>query len=533
MTETLASLLRRDGAKIGGIVLVALVLRLPYVGWGLPSETHDLNSYHPDENGVLRALSNMDPSNWDFDTKTYYWGTAYFYLCGAVFKVLQITGLLELVSDKGYYLDHLDELDRLYLAGRIFSLSVALLSVPLIYYVGTRISNRTAGLWSAALLATLPVHADRSALMLSDGTGAFFLLLALGFFFGAATPKQYLAAGLFFGLACASKYHFGLTGVYFVCYLVKPWQWRRSLWFGLGAVTGFMVGCPYLVPNLPTLLEWLGSAAHNVSSGHVAIFGEYRSALLCVLNMFAFAGGAFFLTAVAIAIHVLARWQKDRLWLVLPFALFTVLMTLSQTRLSHYFLPAVPFAILLVADWCVPRAERGRAVLWAVVILGFLQSWSFAELVWRKDTRTRLSDYLVQHLPRDTRIGVTHNRYFYTPPILMEKESYYHVEVYGDNFRAYNLAKLQAQKPSCFVLSEFEWREPTQHPDRAPDRKEFLDYVMLSGEYLLATEIQTSPSILGLKLPRMVPPWNERAFYPTMRLYRQKMPSPGIPGDEN
>src|SRR2546426_546500 len=122
-------------------MLIAFILRIAYIGWGLPSETHDLNSYHPDENGVLIALSNIRPAKWDFDTKTYYWGTAYFYMVGATLKTLQVVGLLELAPDRSYYLAHLEKLDRLYLTGRILSLTLALLSIPLMYCVGRRLCN--------------------------------------------------------------------------------------------------------------------------------------------------------------------------------------------------------------------------------------------------------------------------------------------------------------------------------------------------------------------------------------------------------
>ena len=511
---------RADLWKVALAVVVALVLRIAYVGWGLPSETHDLNSYHPDENGVLIALSNMNPSKGDFDTKTYYWGTAYFYMCGALFKALQLVGVLQLVSNKTYYLDHLDQLDRMYLAGRILSLTLAVMSVPLIYYVGKRLFNPRTGIFAAALLAVLPIHVMRSPLMLPDGTGVFFLLLSLCCFVDAKNRKWFAIAGLFFGLACASKYHFFLTILFFACVWVRDRKWPDAIAFASGAVVGFIVGCPYLFPNLPVLLGFIGKVAHGVSAGHGAILGEYRSQLLCALNMFLFAGGAFFLIASAISVDTIARWQKDRFCLLLPFVLFTGLMGFSQTRLSYYMLPGVTFGVLLVAEWCQQNAKRGSIVIGGVVALSFLQSWSFAEPAWRTDTRTQMSNYLKEHIPAGTRIGVTHNKYFYTPPILMEKESYFQVEIFGDNFRDYNLDKLKRQKPPYFVLSEFEWHEPSVHPERAPERKAFIDAIMNSGEYALEKEGRASPSILGLELPRITPPWNERVLYPTMRLYR-------------
>ncbi len=522
------------------ILLVGLGLRASLLFWGLPSETMDVNSYHPDECGVLIAIQNMHPEKGDFDTKTYYWGTLYFYITAVALKFGQILGWIHLVPGKDFYLKHLHEMDKMYIVGRLISIAASMLSVFLMYLVGRRFLGNKEGLLCAGLLSVMPNYVLRSSLMLPEATGVCLLLFALWSLGGLDSKKglrHLVYSGIFLGLAAATKYHFALTFIFFAPLI---FYWARSgllptalpktfLLFFLAAIAGFAIVSPYTIINIDKLIYWLRNFGHYMGGSHWIIVGEYGSSLLCVLNMFLFGGAAFFaLAAWAVVLSILRRETKSRILAVVPL-FFLLLLSVSKTRLCYYFLPALPFSCLLMVHSfsCRSRVNlypvrkflsNGVYVPGIVIALSLLQSLSFVEVSLQKDTRTQASEYLIQNVREGSSIGVTHNKYNYTPPILHDAVSYFDVRVFGRNFTGYDLDKLKRSMPERFVLSEFEFREFDVHPERFPTQKEFIDFVR--GNYKLEKRFRKSPSILGLKLPRLMPPWDERNYYPTVDIYK-------------
>ena len=85
------------------IILLGLLLRLPGINWGLPNEDHP-NGYHPDEPGILYAISNMDPAKLDFNPNWFVYPTFYIYLVALSLGVSALIGVVSLSPELSFYL---------------------------------------------------------------------------------------------------------------------------------------------------------------------------------------------------------------------------------------------------------------------------------------------------------------------------------------------------------------------------------------------------------------------------------------------
>lgn len=161
-----------------------------------------LCSNDPDENTVFIALANFSPSRLDFNPHLYFYGGGYLYPLAAALKAASYTGLLHLVGDLKYYYKNVDEMGRMYIAGRSFGAVMGTLGILMLVLFEFRLSGSV--FWSAAL------------------AGACFLSPVIVTMSKALKPHYYV---IFFAVSCLLLTHrFFLTkerkflmGAMFLC----------------------------------------------------------------------------------------------------------------------------------------------------------------------------------------------------------------------------------------------------------------------------------------------------------------------------
>jgi hypothetical protein len=139
-----------------------------------------LYSYQPDEMITFRALADIHPSEMQFDPRLYQYGGLWIYPIGGILQAGWFAGLLNVTSDRGYYLDHPDEFAKFYIVARAYSALWGLIGMLAIFSLVRKV---TSGYWMASLAAILficmPVVIDLAHEAKPHLAGASLLLLTV------------------------------------------------------------------------------------------------------------------------------------------------------------------------------------------------------------------------------------------------------------------------------------------------------------------------------------------------------------------
>ncbi len=107
-----------------------------------------LYTFQPDEMITMMALAGMRPSQLQLDPRLYQYGGLFIYPVGALIKLCDLVGLIDVRSDTAYYLDHPDEFGKFYIVARAYSAAWGLIGVLLVYVIARRLTQQSAILHS-------------------------------------------------------------------------------------------------------------------------------------------------------------------------------------------------------------------------------------------------------------------------------------------------------------------------------------------------------------------------------------------------
>lgn len=399
-------------AAVGGLLLVALGLRLWGVKTGLPF------IYNADENAhfVPRAIGMFGHSlNPDYFINP----PAYTYLLHVVFA-LRWGG--QGVQD-AYAADPGD----VFVLARVAAAVLGTLAVGLLYVAGARLfEDRRVGLIAAALLAVAFLPVFYSHFALNDVPTLAPLCLALVGIAGVlrrGTAADYAIAGAGIGLACATKY---TAGIVVVCLLAaaaasggpadRGDRIRRLLLAGVAALLAFLIANPYALLDFGSFKDGLTeqSSTSNDGGGKLGLTDE--NGLRYYLGSLTW-GFGWLPAAAALggAVGLALRDRRRALVLVPALVLFVLFMGTQDRFFARWLLPVFPLLCLLaawaavaLADLAGPRARRIVAVGLGVALCaqGLVLSVHNDVVLARADTRTLARRWLVANVPAGSKVVV-------------------------------------------------------------------------------------------------------------------------------
>jgi hypothetical protein len=424
---------------LGGVLVVALALRLWGITWQLPDAL-----YQDEMKYVQRAWDSLQEAE---DRAVDFRNPWLFrHAMELEYRLLALPGQTEPGGTPGT--------DRSLLGPRILlaRLTVALLgfgSVALLYAVGRRMLGPAAGLLAAALLAVNLLHVQLSHLGINDVPAGFFMVAALlpaAELLERPNARGFLLAGLLGGLAAATKYNFGIVlAVPLVVCALQVLQlrqprsfppepdrkeaggWRACppvgtrrlilvgpLLLGLGALVGFVIGMPEAIWSFPDVRDgmirqaelgarrWPGQAPDPV----LLLYGTTLVQAFGPAGPLAAAAGLAFLFG-----------RQPGLGLALAVSPLAYLAVMGGKALffARFALPLVPFVCLfaaygLVRLWSLVRTARPRAAIATIGCLMVLGPPAFLSarldrLAGQPDTRVEARQWVLANIPRGTRIA--------------------------------------------------------------------------------------------------------------------------------
>jgi 4-amino-4-deoxy-L-arabinose transferase-like glycosyltransferase len=269
-----------------------------------------------------------------------------------------------------------------------------------VYWVGSRLHGRRAGLLAVGVLATAPLYYFLGHILTLDMALSALLTMALGaFLLGVRAPpgvQRRLLLYTFYVCVALAVLTKGLIGLVLPAMVIGAWiailgEWRllREIHLTSGTLLLLAVATPWHV---------LVAQANPEFARFYFIHEHFQRYLTTVHDRYQpawYFGPVLFAGLCPWAVflpHALGDvladlWRERRrhddiwfllLWALLPFAFFSA----SSSKLIPYILPVVPPLALLLGRWFAAVGERpvtrGRAALVVLLVLSIVLAAAFA-----------------------------------------------------------------------------------------------------------------------------------------------------------
>lgn len=357
------------------LLILALVVRLWALGWGLPYVEH------PDEPALVEVTLRMLQRG-DANPGFFLYPSLYFYMLAVVAAAHVAWGVaaglyssLQAISSETYLYT---QTPQLYLWLRTLTATMGAVSVPLLYLLGRRMYGLRAGLLAGLALALSGYHVEHSHFITADVPAGFFTTLALLGCWAAASDgrwRSYLLAGAASGLAAGTKYNAGVVGLALAaacvvfCLRLRETgragekglivsQVIRLCVAGLVAILVFLLTTPYALLDWPAFLRGMQiNADHYASGSHGDFIGRWRlDAYLAFLWREGLGWAASLLLAAGLPLLLRRTPAPTAVLLVATLALGGLLLT-QAVNFTRNAIPLLPVLFLLAAAGAVALAD--------------------------------------------------------------------------------------------------------------------------------------------------------------------------------
>ncbi len=415
---------------LGGILVLALGLRLYGVSFGLPA----LND--PDElmfeMGAVRLISKptLNPG-WFGHPAT----TTIYLLALINIGVMAFGWLVGWFSGPKAFAEAIyADPSWVILPGRVAMVCFGVLCIWLTYRLGRELFGRRVGVTAALLMAINPLHIAFSQIIRSDIMATCFMLLCLlaalraGRAADKAGKKRAMRfAALWLALAIITKWPVALSGlavagcIFFGVHNGRETMassLRRLAVFGLLTIALVVLLSPYLVLDYPVLIRNLQGEAqphHLGATGGTVLQNLWWYASGPLWRSFGPAG-----CALLAAGAVLIRRQYEALALMLPLVLaFTAVTVMQALVWERWMLPLLPLFAVVAAYGAVELLGRvnrtpglARTTATALAAVAVLVPPLHRDVLQAQerihDTRQLASYWVKEHVPAHDTVMVEH-----------------------------------------------------------------------------------------------------------------------------
>ncbi|HZU14170.1 MAG TPA: glycosyltransferase family 39 protein [Chloroflexota bacterium] len=527
---------------LGAIVLGALAFRVWGITWGMHDVTISTRP-HPDEwtvywlfqwfgHDALNPCPNVRTSCF-FD-----WGAAYLYL-GYAARLL-LSPVYAVVPHAPF--GHADPIFiHNVLAGRLTSVLVSTLTVPVVYNLGRLTRGAAVGLIAAGLTASFALLIQLAHFATPDSTTVFLLsaaLLALVWAADSPSIPRFAIAGMLSGFAAASEFHMVLLAIPFaVAYWLSGCRSVRTLLIAAGAAAAaWVITNPYALVEFPAFwqatLHTLRIRTVDSGAQYQGRFARYGPAWQYVVRYdLGYGVGA----ALAAWLVLGAAWacvsrRRAELILLAWVISYFVLITASPAKFMRYSAPLLPALAVLAAVFLVDLIAARRRALTIVaataaagsLLYGLAYDVAYAQLFTHPDTRVEAVSWLQHHAARGSYISFGE-----LPDGLLNLAYYAGDAGYRPCISDFLAQRLRGQADYAAVDS-YEWEEHPRIPNARVDA--FLSRLPRAPGYRKVAEFETRPAVLGIQFPINNAPHDWRYMDHVIDLYRHL--TPGRTGSE-
>lgn len=317
-----------------------------------------------------------------------------------------------------------------FIAGRLISAIIGLLTITSIVWAGMRWGDRSTGLWAGIIAAISPDLIFHSQILLADIIGMLAVSIALGLMANRSesTLRKALLVAIACGCATATKHHFGIWLVPLLAYCFsscKTFQRRdliRVLSCAAAAVT--TLACVYLlfvpewwqnpvlmskefltvVVSKMTSAESLGPWQHTQNS-----FQKLTAILTTITNEW----GILLIFCACLNLKNIRRPQITEFGLLAMLMIITFALWKGTSITSRYMQPAFPVAVLFAARGVSKLSIKTytkwlakRVALPIAVLLGSWQVFESQRRVGASTRDTKAATWIARNIPAGKIIAI-------------------------------------------------------------------------------------------------------------------------------
>lgn len=492
------------------VVLGGLGVRFYGLGWGLPYH------FHSDE---FLLAANAEKLRTAPSVAQLIKQESKFYLYPPVLMYLNIS----LVSASTLFrpFSHSDptSLKLFYLLARGIVAGFGLATVFILYFLGSRLYSRTAGLLAAFFLAFTVLHVRDSHFFCTDVPLAFFLALILYLcvdIVDKKNQKAYLLTGIVTGIAIATK-QTALLGipVILIAHLISLWKGRghslKERWLALRSseslkklaivlgitALAFLIANPFVVMNPAKFLDMSRRTFEFVKGAQQPQWTfQFTGATVgyWFTNLLYYGMGP----ALEIVCLLGVLWALGkRKWtdgLVLLFlSIYFVSIGFGYMKFIRYAIPLLPFLCLLGARFATelyeivkPRALRiiltiGLALVGALSVFTTL---AYLNIYKQDDVRIQASRWIHENIPQGSTVLINIS---YATPLL--GDMFFHPRFYDsytvgfgqDDYVKKDFYTIKVL--NLFTYASASLNPPDKFRKYVRERMENADYIIMSDEH--------------------------------------------------
>lgn len=490
---------RKHVAILWAVFVIALVLRIAGMNWGLPSEKNAF-SLHPDEPIVLGYSAQLDVGKGKLDPNFYNYGTLYLTALNITNKVASFYSPMPEGPSA-----QIQTVRNMHLTGRWISVLAGAGLVAVSFWMLMLWLPLWASAMGAAMVAFSPPLVMHSRFQTVDMLATF--LLVAGLFYAVkiivrheSEPLKVLrwacASGVLIGLSAGTKYSGAIafvTLVYALFLVARETRWKAlAIAFGC-LVFGFLVGTPGALINTQGFIRDFSYELGHTAAGHGFVFVATPSGFFYhfgnLVNCVGLAGLLMGMAGLGIAVARRNAEARPLMGLLIFAIVFYIAIGRAEVKFIRYVFPLVP-VIAAGFAWLISNAQKSNSA-WGKggIVVGILALGGaggqgglqnvllYTQWMSSPDTREVAADYIKNTLKAKT-VGLVSDAWFYTPmfypevgvpratPIekrleLMAQAENPQVLQYTGldpaSRRNWDIRLLSETKPDVVVLSSFEW----------------------------------------------------------------------------
>jgi len=443
------------------ILSISFIIGLSGLKWGLPTTERSsfysikniedlsnnkiyrlspLESFHPDEGLILNALSNMNPSSFDFDPKYYNYPSLHIYLTGFILKLGQIAKIFTVNNDKNYYLKNPNEIGKIYYLGRLLSTVMAAVTVILLFNISNNLFDNRTALISSLMLTFSPLWVRNIHFMQVNVPVTFWITLTIYFLTISLKKKSnkfLILSSIASGLAFSTKY----TALPFIFLPILFSIIKRKINYFLFILiliplVTFFITSPYVIISFyETINDLIFESNDKISQPSFKYFIE------SIIMAYGPLTTILILIGFVFSLKNIKNIEKQILifWLL---STSVVVIISGDSKLIRYLIPVLPCLCIYAAlairriwvyfEILLKSKFLTYTIVFSLFIPSVLYSTNIIRIFMKNDIRIEAADWIEKNVV-NKEIGLINEIYFDLPTI---------------NSDFYNITSIQSLNPS-------------------------------------------------------------------------------------
>ena len=270
-------------------------------------------------------------------------------------------------------------LSLLYLLNLDFFISffmpiIGALSAVLVFYLGKKLFNQQAGVYSAVIFSLIPLHVIFSSKILTDAYATFFIILSfISFYKGYEENNKTFKIffGFFLALALLARYTvLWIIPVFFFYFLIKDKFLKflkdKYLWFAV--LIFFLTLSPWFIYGISEYNNPFGAFIHGVRAASYwggtqswSFFFQYSWEALSII-------APIFLFSLFYIFYKKQIIKKQIYLLFIWFLFFLIIAMLMPHKETRFLMPIIP-SICLLTGFALDKIKKYKNLVFVLIII--------------------------------------------------------------------------------------------------------------------------------------------------------------------